>query len=286
MKNLVLKNINDNNREKMKYYRGLESAQIIALNISAIANSGGGYIVFGVKDNYTSLEIKGIGIDYRIKEVLDEVNQMIPDKNVWKVNQLRNDDKKVILAIRVEGLRKKLSYKGRRYIMGKNMEPRIIDEKVFISHSSSDNKYGDALVKLLRGIGFKRSQIIFTSNDDYGIPIGMNIFDYLKDQISDGAFMIYLLSNNYFESVACLNEMGAAWIIQNDYVAVGTPNFDFSNPNFASGAIDPRKIGFKLNNRKRMVEFKNQVLQRFDLKIDEIDWNSLLDEYIEAINNI
>ncbi len=38
--------------------------------------------------------------------------------------------------------------------------------------------------------------------------------------------MIYHLSDNYYDSVACLNEMGAAWVVQNDYTVVGIPGFD------------------------------------------------------------
>lgn len=156
---------------------------------------------------------------------------------------------------------------------------------IFISHRSEDKKYGLALVSLLRGLGLQRKQIVFTSDDDYGIPIGMNIFDYLRSQIGNGAYMIYLLSENYYESVPCLNEMGAAWVVQNDYTVIGVPGFNFDNPKFSEGAIDPRRIGFTLDNRKRLVEFKNIILDKFQLQVDEADWNSLLEKHIELMNN-
>lgn len=55
--------------------------------------------------------------------------------------------------------------------------------KIFISHASANKKYGNALVDLLGGLGVKDSEIIFTNNVAYGIPIGKNIFHWLKDQI-------------------------------------------------------------------------------------------------------
>jgi hypothetical protein len=36
--------------------------------------------------------------------------------------------------------------------------------KIFISHASANKEYGNALVELLRGIGLKEDEIIFTSN--------------------------------------------------------------------------------------------------------------------------
>ncbi len=47
-----------------------------------------------------------------------------------------------------------------------------------------------------------------------------NIFKWLKGRISEKPFVIYLLSPEYFSSVACLNEMGAAWVVENQHVAI------------------------------------------------------------------
>lgn len=277
----VLNKIEKNDRENIKYFRSLETASEIALNIMSFANSGGGYIVFGVKDNHAYLEPKGIGNDYEVKKILSELNNYF-DETIYEKTMLESKGK-ILLVIKVYRIKRRKKYKGRIYIMDSQMKPTVVKEKVFISHSSQDKKYGEALVKFLRGTGLKRDQIIFTSDDDYGIPISMNIFDYLKSQIDEGAYMIYLLSNNYYDSVACLNEMGAAWVVQNEYAVIGVPDFEFSDPKFSSGAIDPRAIGFKLDNKKRLVEFKNQLVNRFELTIDEADWNRLLDEHIESL---
>src|SRR5690606_19764724 len=89
--------------------------------------------------------------------------------------------------------------------------------KIFISHSSRNKNYGNALVDLLIGVGISGDKIIFTSNDAYGIPTGQNIFTWLKSEINEKPYVIYLLSPEYYSSVACLNEMGAAWIVENEH---------------------------------------------------------------------
>lgn len=270
-------------KDRIKYLRNLEPSSDLGLYIAAFANCSGGAILIGVKDNYSYLEYKGIGVDYNIDKTIKELNNYFKS-NFFKIKKAYLEGtRKVLLLIEVSSVKNKILIDNRRYIMNDKLQPIQVKEKIFISHSSFDSKYGEALLKLLRGLGLSRDQIIFTSNDDYGVPIGMNIFDWLKQQINDGAYMMYLLSNNYYESVACMNEMGAAWIVQNDYAVLAVPGFEFSNPKFLSGAIDPRTIGFSIDNRKRVVEFKNKLTQRFDLIIDEIDWNSLLDEFMMNI---
>ena len=137
--------------------------------------------------------------------------------------------------------------------------------KIFISHSSKNENYGNLLVELLRGLGIKEDEIIFTSNVAYGIPVAKNIFHWLKSQIEEKPFVIYLLSKEYYESVACLNEMGAAWIVENEHAAIFTPSFDLSSKEFQNGALDPREIGFKINDEDRVLSFIQMISKNFDI---------------------
>lgn len=160
-------------------------------------------------------------------------------------------------------------------------------KKIFLSHSSVDKKYGDALRALLVGLGIKNNQLVYTSYPANKIPVGENIFDYLRENINSNVFVIILLSNNYLDSVACLNEMGGAWVVKSDYLCFYTPDFDFSNPKYSQCALDTRKMGAVLkpnpNCRTSMLEFKNIICKTFNLSIDEKTWSSLLDEFIEQI---
>ncbi|MDS9467969.1 toll/interleukin-1 receptor domain-containing protein [Paracoccus sp. MBLB3053] len=124
--------------------------------------------------------------------------------------------------------------------------------KIFISHSSKNADYGKALVEFLTSIGVAHNNITFTSDSAYGIPSGANIFDWLKGKISEKPFVIYLLSPEYFSSVACLNEMGAAWVIENQHISIFTPDFDIDGSNFRNSVLDPREMGFRLNDRDRI----------------------------------
>ena len=159
--------------------------------------------------------------------------------------------------------------------------------KIFLSHSSSDKRYGEAIRKFLIGIGIKNDQLIYTSSPANKIPFGDNIFDYLRKNINTNVFVIILLSNSYLESVACLNEMGGAWVAKSDYLCFFTPDFDFSNPKYHQCAIDTRKMGAILrpdsNCRTSMIEFKNIVCNQFNLTVDEKTFLVIVDEFVDSI---
>lgn len=158
--------------------------------------------------------------------------------------------------------------------------------KIFISHSSKDSDYGKALVQLLRDIGISHQDIIFTSEPGYGIPKGRNIFNWLKSKIKERPYIIYMLSENYYSSVACLNEMGAAWVVENEHVVLFLPNFDYKNPKFLEGAINPRKMGIYMDNEHDIIEFVGMILNKLNSKTNRVIFNRAIRNYMESITEI
>ena len=158
--------------------------------------------------------------------------------------------------------------------------------KIFVSHSSINKDFGSALVELLRKVGVKENEIIFTSNIAYGIPVGQNIFNWLKSQITEEPFVIYVLSEEYYKSIACLNEMGAAWVVENEHAAIFTPNFDLSSKEFQSGALDPREIGFYINDEERVLSFLQLLSKNFDITNNTILISQSIKKFIQELENI
>ncbi|WP_417353108.1 toll/interleukin-1 receptor domain-containing protein [Flavobacterium alkalisoli] len=157
--------------------------------------------------------------------------------------------------------------------------------KIFISHSSKNANYGQAIVDLLVAVGVNNEQIIFTSNDAFGIPTGQNIFNWLRARITEKPHVIYLLSSEYYSSVACLNEMGAAWIVENEHTIIFTPEFKASSPEFQSGALDPREMGFKINNHDRVTGFIETLRDIFPISTKTVFVSQKIREFIEKVNS-
>lgn len=165
-----------------------------------------------------------------------------------------------------------------------NNEPSLI----FISHRSTDKKYGDALERLLIGLGVQNDQLVYTSHPLHKIPLDANIYDYLRQNINTNVFLIILWSNEYLDSPACLNEMGAAWVVQCDYSNLYVPTFDFKNPKYHECAVDTRKMGAVLNGdahcKQNMIELKNKVQKLFDLPDNEANSTHYLDQFMKEIS--
>lgn len=158
--------------------------------------------------------------------------------------------------------------------------------KIFISHSSDNAPYGNALIELLRGLGIRENEVIFSSNIAYGIPLGENIFNWLKKQIIEKPYVIYLLSPSYYSSIACLNEMGAAWIVENDHTIIFTTDFAINSPEFQGGALDPREMGFYINDEERLISFIELLRKSFEISNNRVLIHQKVKEFLKFISNL
>ena len=158
---------------------------------------------------------------------------------------------------------------------------------IFLSHKSDDKKYGDAIRDYIIGLGVKNESLIYTSHPLHKVPLDLNIYEYLRKNISGNVFVIILWSDKYLESPACLNEMGAAWVAQKDYTNIYVPSFSFGNPKYHECAVDTRKMGAVLNGdehcKTSMIELKEKIVKMFNLVVDEKQSQFILDKFIEQI---
>lgn len=227
------------------------------------------------------IDIKDIeSITYYINEICawyeKNINQIY--ENEFVVDPSAHDrNKKILEEIQAEFQMKKRIGKGEKKMYS----------KIFLSHNSLDKKYGDAIRNLLMSLGLRKEQLIYTTHPLHKIPAGNNIFEYLKENIQKDIFVIFLWSNEYLKSAACLNEMGAAWIVESDYINMYTPDFDFNNPQYRNCAVDVRQMGVVLKNDEHckmgMVELKWKLIQNLELAIDEQEWIYNLDEFMKKI---
>jgi hypothetical protein len=160
---------------------------------------------------------------------------------------------------------------------GSNKEMRI-----FVSHSSRDKSICDAFVELMESIGVPENVILYSSSARHGIPGDLDIFDYLRENISAKTTVFFMLSDNYYESVYCLNEMGAAWVTRNDFSIFILPNFTGE----IRGVIDRNKKGYSLQEPIDLIQFKNKIVETFNLQLSENRWEDLKNNFISKLRTI
>lgn len=134
--------------------------------------------------------------------------------------------------------------------------------KIFISHASKDADVVEEIIELLESIGLESHQIFCTSFDGYGIGLGENFLNKIKDELSSDTLVIFVLSKNFYSSPVCLCEMGATWVLAKEHIPILIPPLDYSD---VSGVI-PLTQGLKINEPLKLNLLKEKVEQLFMLE--------------------
>lgn len=161
--------------------------------------------------------------------------------------------------------------------------------KLFVSHSKKDIVIVNSFVELLCTIGLQEKDIFCSSIPEFSVPEGKDIYDYLAELFkTDSLFVIFALSKNFYSSVVCQNEMGAAWVTKSDYSALLLPGFDFDE---IQGVINTRKNYIKLDSfmaKKLLDDLKLKLQQLFKVNkhISTARWERCRDAFLkQSFNN-
>lgn len=190
------------------------------------------------------------------------------------------------------------NYQSRVEKLSKNAAERELSQpeadekphKLFISHSSKDKEYMEALAEMLEDIGMPDGSFVCTSIPGHGIPGGAKIFDWLRNQfLTCDLRVMFALSHNYYESAASLNEMGAAWITKATDTLLLLPGFTFSE---VDGCVDPREMGISFGMEEaelkhRLNELKDTLIAEHNLSpITQARWERHRDKFIRKVREI
>ena len=154
--------------------------------------------------------------------------------------------------------------------------------KIFISHSSKDTAFVEELVDLLELIGLPGESIFCTSFAGYGIDLGENFLDAIKDELSSDTLVLFVLTQNFYASPVCLCEMGATWVQAKDHIPILVPPLDFPD---IKGVI-PLTQGFKITDALKLNLFKEKIESIFGLStaLGQSSWERKRDRIVARLN--
>lgn len=234
---------------------------------------------------------------------LDDIYERLKDSFVGKIISPTG----IINAFNGQSLDERLDFaelKGALFAIRKNIDKYYPDTpqkesradqksmkktKIFISHSSKDIKQVSLLVDLLADMGLTNDDLFCSSVPDYSIPLNVDIYGYLASLFHDyDIYVIFMLSQNYYQSPVCLNEMGAAWVLKNDYTSILLHGFDYHE---VRGAVNPNKIGLRFDDsdellKKRLGELITILSERFGKSIPDMRWERKRDSFVSEIKNL
>lgn len=159
---------------------------------------------------------------------------------------------------------------------------------VFISHSSKDKDFVEALVNLLEDIGLNKNTLFCSSVAEYGLGLSADIFDTLRELFkSHDLYMIFIHSPRYYQSPVSLNEMGAAWVLRTDFCSILTADMDFTD---LRGVINGSTIGIKVDADDATFQLNDlykKVQDMFNLTpLDSNLWERKRNAFLRLVNAI
>jgi len=159
---------------------------------------------------------------------------------------------------------------------------------VFISHSSKDKDFVEALVNLLEDIGLNKNTLFCSSVAGYGLELSENIFDTLRALFKNhDLYMIFIHSPRYYQSPVSLNEMGAAWVLRTGFCSFLTTDMDFTD---LKGVINGSTIGIKVDADDATFQLNDlykKVQDMFNLTpLDSNLWERKRNAFLRLVNAI
>lgn len=150
--------------------------------------------------------------------------------------------------------------------------------KIFISHASIDKRIISQFVDKILTLGCKidGTDIYCTSIDGLGIKTGVDFRDHIKTSLQVSDFVLLMVSQNYKLSEVCLNEMGAAWVLDKRVIPIIVDAIDFDE----MGVVYKVKQGMKIKDDARLDELYAELLEYYDIKQDMKIWNRHKREFI------
>jgi hypothetical protein len=156
---------------------------------------------------------------------------------------------------------------------------------IFISHCSADKALAGKLVDILlnNGCNVSSDRILCTSLEGMGIPAGTASFiEFLREQIQAPKLVILLLTENYFASIFCVCEMGAAWGMGLKVFPLVVPSLDKSDLHGvlkvtqASDILEPASLD----------ELRDVVKEQLGTDVKTARWNVKRDEFLKEARKI
>ena len=127
-----------------------------------------------------------------------------------------------------ENLDENIEEKNEKALLTVECNSRILN-KIFISHATKDKLIVEELIEILESMGIDSTQIFCSSFEGYGIPLGANFLDQIKQELSSDVLVLFVLTENFYDSKICLCEMGAAWALSKQHIPIVVPPLSYQD---------------------------------------------------------
>lgn len=156
------------------------------------------------------------------------------------------------------------------------------NKKLFISHASKDKPLVDRFVDLIldNGCNVDQNDIYYTSNLDMGIKPGKDFIADIKRNMTESRLIILMISPNFYNSVFCLGEVGATWMLDVDTFPIVVPEFKLRD---VKDILQVTQMGM-LDDQDYLDRLHDAVIEKLGIAISKTGtWNQKCDQFLKEL---
>ncbi len=156
-------------------------------------------------------------------------------------------------------------------------------KKVFISHSANDKEIVRELIELLEGMGVNSEKIFCSSFEGYGIKLGVNWLDAIKEELTDESLVLFVLTTNFYNSHMCQCELGAVWANTLKHIPILVPPLTNNDLEY----ILRNQQSMTINDENKLNSLYEEINDWFELTpIRANIWKLKVDRFLGNIDRI
>lgn len=157
--------------------------------------------------------------------------------------------------------------------------------KIFISHSVKDadivTEFTEGILQI--GLSVNVSEQVFNiSIEDAGIKTGEDFKERIKKELNTAKAVIQIITENYKKSEACLNEMGAAWILNIPVIPFILEPISYNTVGFIHNTNQQLQLNSKSNIKTFIAQYKGSL---FSPSYDDSKLDRRIELFLEKVNN-
>lgn len=201
--NIIKHKIDNCDFDRIKYVYPDIPNDTLGKYISGFSNSGGGYILFGVKDDGNKTKVKGFSADTKKIDGFLKSNFPAIENVLFQKFDYRG---KNLFLIEINQGKTMIPYQEKLYTMVKNERNRfvpeeIIRQRVFLSYCHKDKP----IMKVIKH-SLEKEPYIKLTVDEEQLGYKSDLTEFMKT-IKNHDFAVAIISHSYLRSKNCMYEI-------------------------------------------------------------------------------
>lgn len=231
------------------------------------------------------------GLQVKAQDCNDDFLNLLTDNYISKSKKRIVDNKGRNIVYPIY----RLTPKGLEFLQNLTKNDKLIEKdspqssdfkKIFISHSYLDRKIADKIIDklLLPILSIEKKDIFYTSNRETGIPISKNWRNKIKITIKESKIYIALITTNFQKSEMCLNELGAAWVLDRTIYPIILPPVSLNNFSLLISDLQALDISNPVDIRSFLDSLKSDLKNVYNLNAkSDINIEEVITKYIKSL---